>query len=253
MRFKRVATIDAEFYRLGIPAIPERVYFYLSARCHTRFHVSEIEIVSALRINIRRVRAAINMLVDMRMLKRWQFPRPKCTEYVITLSTEKGWGMGAKRAYSMGAKRAPLRGPNDPHYGGQTAPPPRTNDNNSTVDGDSALLAIFTASFSGWTFNKRPAGKMFYLTRPMLAKAMEMMRHLNGLPGFSRTFEFVAFLEICREYLAFPHDPLSPQRDQRALSPAKWLGDWQNQIRMADLYREEKEMKIAHMPSGEKS
>ena len=248
MKFQRVACIDSGIYQMGITPPVLAVYFYLSARCASRFHVSEAEIVRAVRLNVHRVRECIAALVEIRLVHRWTFPRPKCTEYLVTLSTEKGWGIGLGRAHSIGLRRAPLTGSGKPHNGAQVSPPPITNDSSGKITGDSQLLSLFKAHFGKWTFNRKPIGTHFHFTRPMLSKAVECMRSLNGRPGFSTQTAFDEFLTGCGEYLSLPRDVLNPGgRDQRALSPVQWLNQWDEQTRLAGIFLDEKREKITRM------
>lgn len=247
MRFQRAAVIDGDFYLIGLPAAAERVYFYLSSRCQTRFHVPEDEIAKVLKIELKRVRASLNMLVDLNMLKRWKFQRPKCTEYLITLTTEKQWGKGCRRTYSIGCRRTLSWGAGAPNEGVQAHLPTTTT---SIKDSDSALFALFRAHFAKWQFNGRSLGRTFHFTGKMMFKAIECMRYLNGLPGFSTDEAFNSFLDSCRDYLTCSKDPLSSHRDMRALSPAKWLNDWPEQIRLAGQYHDEILQKVTHFPTG---
>jgi hypothetical protein len=245
MRFTRAATIDAEFYTLGLPAATERVYFYLSARCNTRFHVSESEIVSTLRIDVKRVRAAIRMLVDMNLIKRWTFPRPKCSEYLVTLTSEKGWGIGCKRSYSIGCKRSPLRGANAPIDGVQMHPSPETND---SLSGDTLLISCFTAHFFRWQFNRKPIGRHFVFTAPMRLKATELMRWLTGQPGMAGKDNVDGLLKSCGEYLKLDRDVVNHPKDLRALSPVRWLNDWPEQLRLGTIYHDDRTSNIVRTP-----
>lgn len=247
MRFRRAVQVDVGFYTLGLPSAAERVYFYLSSRCATRFHVSEVDISRTLRMDIRVARAAINLLVDINLVLRWQFPRPKCTEYLVTLTTHKNWGIGGNRTYSIGGNRTPLRGASVPINRGHPSLPPKTKDNNNRLGkgNDTELFAIFQRHFVRWPFNRKPIGKQFHFTRPMMGQAIECMRHLNS--SHATVEQFDTFLSSCGEYLSLPRDVLGSGKDQRAVSPVAWLNHWHEQVRLAGIYDDEKREKVTRI------
>tara|TARA_R110000868_G_C10824747_1_gene758889 strand:+ start:353 stop:1105 length:753 start_codon:yes stop_codon:yes gene_type:complete len=249
--WRRPVSIDAEFYKLGLPDAAERVYCYLCARCGTRWHVAEEEIVSTLRIEVKRVRAAIEMLVDAHMVKRWKFPRPKCTEYVVTPSTEKLWGIGGRRSYSIGSRRSLSWGAGAPVAGEQALPPPITINPFPDPDPDTSLIAVFKKHFTKWTFNRKAIGSKFHFNRKMESQAMECMRWLNGQPGMCTTEAFDSFLSDAGEYLSLPRDVVNAPKDFRALAPGRWLSDWAEQVRLAGIYHDEKRKNVVRIESAE--
>ena len=244
MRFIRPATIDSGFWSVPLNKIERLVYFYIASKCQLRWGVPEQEMAMVLGVNVKRIRRAIETLVGARMIDRWKLPRPKCTEYLVLLSTEKGWGIGVKRTHSIGSKRSLLMGPNGPLNGVQTVPPLRTidNENSCALDrrpGDSALLAIGVKWIRQWKFARRPLGPRHTITGKQTALIVEMMRGVRDL-GFDTDDRIETFMRAAGEYLSLDHDRLSDdRRDYRAKTLGVYLANWPDQIHRAYSWMED--------------
>ncbi len=107
-------------------------------------------------------------------------------------------------------------------------------------------FAEFKTRFRAWSFNRKPSGKFFIFTRQMTVKAIECYNWLCNSREFNNYDELWEFMDNCREYLSINRDVLSA-KDLRALTPVSWLNQWQEQIRLAKIYCDEKREKITRM------
>lgn len=246
MRFQRAAQIDSEFYLLPLTNIERSVYFYLSSRCSTRWGVSEATMVAILRTDIKRIRAALEILEDMHLVKRWRFPRPKCHEYLITLTTESKWGIGSKRTLLIGSKRTPLMGANAPYNGVQTHLPPTTLDFKANSGYDADILAIGMREIRKWPFGRRIVGDRGIITAKHQSTILQLMRSMIG-QGNHTEAELVGNLEAVREYLSTPKDTLSDDgRDYREKTLGRWLTHWTDQLHRAQSYLDMKRKNVVN-------
>lgn len=203
--------------------------------------------VAVLHSNLKRIRRALNALDDMHMIERWKQPRPKCTEYQVTLTTHPKWGIGAKRAPLIGAKRAPLRGPNEPHNGDQTSPPPTTTSFTTDSSYDTALLAMILKSVRTWHFARRPMGIRGVIHARHQRTLLEIIKTLIG-QGNSSEKALQGNLDAIRDYLATPKDTLSDDgRDYRGKTLGQWLTHWPDQLHRAQSFLELRERNIVKM------
>lgn len=243
----RAALIHDSLWLVPLSKIERIAYFYLSTYCQKPWRISIVIMGKSLGIKTHRLKLAVDTLIERRMLTKIFVKSGTAFAYQVTLRTAQGWGQTALPIAPNGT--TPLA-PNGTTTSGQTALLTTALTVKGFTSADSALLSLFTDHFSKWTFNRRPMGRNFHFTRPMIAKALECMRHYRGQPGYSTTVAFTSFLDSCRDYLALPRDVLSESRDQRALSPSKWLNDWQEQTRLAGIYHDEKAQKVTRMPHG---
>lgn len=186
-------------------------------------------------VKTHRLKRAIDRLIERQMLTKTE-RRGYPSVFQITTMRIKGWGQTA-----LGVA------PNGPTPPVPNGPTPQCQTALLTTSLDDTLLSIFHVHFAKWTFNRKPIGKHFVFTRPMQSNALECMRWLHKNAGFSTPQLFDQFLSECGEYLSLDRDVLSPHKDQRALSPGKWLSDWPEQIRLAGIYRDEKAQKITRI------
>lgn len=204
--------------------------------------------VAVLRSNIKRIRHALNTLDEMHMIERWKQPRPKCTEYQVTLTTHPKWGMGSKRALSMGSKQPPLRGPTDPHDGVQTSPPPTTTSYSTDSSYDAALLAMVLKSARTWHFARRPMGSTGMIHAKHQKTLLEIIKTIIG-QGNSSEKSLLANLDAIRDYLAETKDVLSDDgRDYRGKTLGQWVAHWPDQLHRAQSYLELQRQNVVRMP-----
>lgn len=223
-------------WELDLDKIEIISYLYLSTFCHSPFPISIIKMAATTGIKTHRIKLAIDRLVARHMVTRIK-RFGAANAYKITTIRIKGWGQTELPLVPNGT--TPLA-PNGTTTQGQTEL--------LTTSLDDTFLSLFHTHIAKWTFNRKPIGRAFVFTRGMQTKSVECMRWMHrNLEGFSTPEAFNAFLTGCGEYLSLDRDVLSPGRDQRALSPGKWLSDWPEQIRLAGIYLDEKARKITRM------
>ncbi len=249
MRFLRCAIIDDGFWMLPLTPLEQRLYLYISSRCQTRWGISEGTLVMVLHANLKRVRRGLNTLADMHMIERWKMPRPKCTEYQVTLTTHAKWGMGSKRAPLMGSKRAHSTGPNEPHDGGQTDLPPTTTSYSTDSSYDTALLAMIIKSVRTWHFARRPMGDTGIIHSRHQRTLLEIIKTIIG-QGNSSESQLMANLDAIRDYLSQSKDVMSDDgRDYRGKTLGQWLAHWPDQLHRAQSYLELQRQNVVRMPN----
>lgn len=214
-------------------------YTYLNTYCHKGFPISLTIMARRIHMDTKRLRRAIDTLIERNMISQGDYEKGRPRRFMVITRRSKSWG------------QTPLPlGSDDPAYLGSNAPTSEGQTPLLTGNLDHIFLSLFQAQFSAWQFNKKKIGKFFVFTRAMQTRALECMRYLHkNCVGFSSPDAFNAFLTKCGEYLAHDRDVLSPAKDQRALSPGKWLQDWPEQIRLAGIYIEEQERNVVRMPS----
>lgn len=251
MRFLRAAQIDAEFYLLPLTMIEREVYFYLSSRCQTRWGVSEATMVSVVRSDIKRIRAALEVLEDMHLIKRWRFPRPKCHEYLITLTTSEKWGIGSKRTLLIGSKRTPSIGANAPYNGVQTHLSPITIEFQTDSSFDTALLELALPLVRKWHFAHKAIGDRGVIGHKHQRTILQIMKALVG-QGLHLEAELVDTLLSIRDYLATPKDTLSDDgRDYREKTLGRWLTHWTDQLHRAQSFMEMRKRNIVQFEGND--
>ena len=215
MRFLRAAVIDDGFWLIPLTKIERLVYFYLSSKCQSRWGVSEAEIARVLQCDLKRIRAALVTLEDILLIRRWRFPRPKCHEYQVTITSDNMWGIGGKRTSIIRGKRTYLTGADAPIDGVQTLPPPTTTSPKFDHGSDTILLALCERHMRQFHFSRRPIGDRGVITNKHRSQMLEMMRTLVG-HGFHTDSQFVELLEGGIEYMKNDKDWLSTDgRDHR--------------------------------------
>lgn len=213
-------------------------YVYLSCYCKHGFAISLTIMAKRIHMDTKRLRLAINVLIARNMITQSAFVKGHPRTFMVITRRSKGWG------------QTPLPlGSNAPTPLGSNAPTPWGQTPLLTGNLDSIFLSLFHTSFQKWTFNRKSIGRYFVFTRAMQSRAIECMRWLHkNIAGLSTPDAFTSFLDSCGEYLSLDRDVLSPTKDQRALSPAKWLNDWSEQIRLAGIYRDEQQQNVVRMP-----
>lgn len=213
-------------------------YAYLTTYCKRGYAISLTIMARRIRMDSKRLRLALNVLIDRRMIAQSQFVKGHPRTFMVITRRSKGWG-----------QTPPSLGSNAPTPLGSNAPTPWGQTPLLTSNLDSTFLSLFHTHFEKWTFNRKPIGSHFVFTRRMQTQALECMRWLHkNMAGFSTPDSFNSFLSSCQEYLALPRDVLCSTTDQRALSPAKWLNNWDEQIRLAGIYRDEQRKNVVRMP-----
>lgn len=244
------ALIFDAFWLVPLTQHERLCYLYLSSFCANRpWEISLTVVARVLRMDVKRVKRSIDALIARKMIHKT--PRAGYAAlYRITHMTAPGWG---QTHLPLGANAPTPLGANAPTPPVQTHP--LTTDLNTDAKashraqtGDEALLSMFRKHFTRWQFNRKPIGRHFVFTRPMVSKAIECMRHLNQTISTAERFD--EFLSGVGEYLALPRDVLSTGRDQRALSPVAWLREWPEQIRLAGIYLDERERKVTRITSA---
>lgn len=231
------AIIHADFWALDLSGLEQRAYLYLCSFCMKGYVISHVIMAKVLHVDRKALGKALLSLESRSMIATKRHKNNSIT-YKITTMRGKTWGQIPP---SMGSNTPNPLVANTPNPWAQLPP--------ITTNLDSEFLSLFHAHFPKWTFNRKPIGKYFVFTRNMQTKALELMRWLHkNRDGFSSPQGFHDFLTKCGEYLAHDRDVLSPARDQRALSPAKWLNDWAAQVTLVGVYIEEQEKNIVRMP-----
>lgn len=208
--------------------------------------------VAVLRIDVKRIRASLETLEDMHMIKRWRFPRPKCHEYQVTLSTEDKWGIGSKRTHSIGSKRTPLMGANAPNDGVQTPLSPIDHSVlfHSSRDNSTELLAIGMREIRLWHFGRRPLGERAIIPVRQQKIILELMCSLVG-QGNCTEPELIEELQAVRDYLRESKDQISDDgRDYRAKTLGSWLAHWTDQLHRAQTYLELRKKNVVNISEG---
>lgn len=229
------------FWLLKLGKIETLAYVYLSTYCHKPWPISLTIMAKIIGVNVHRLKLAIDKLIARHMIEKLPSAKGAANRFLVIRRTHQSWGHLALPLVPNGT--TPLV-PNGTTTPSQTALLPTSL--KKLRGSDSALLAIFQQSFSKWRFNRQPIGRHFHFTRRMQTQALECMRFLHH-SGISTTEGFESFLNSCRDYLTHPRDVLSPEKDQRALSPAKWLNDWPEQVRRAGIYHDEKQHKVTRI------
>ncbi len=246
----RCALIHDSFWLIPLPKIARLAYFYFSTYCQNReWPISLTIMAKTLHVDTKRLKREVDTLIAFKLIKKTVHKKGRACAYQCTLRTAQGWG---QTPLAVGSNAPTHLGSNAPSTKGQTPLLTTPLDIKSHPDSDTSLLSLFIAHFRKWTFNRKPIGR-FIMSRKMQSQALEMLRYLNGQPGFSTTEFFTEFFDHAREYLALPRDVLSPNRDLRALSPRRWLDDWQEQVSFATTYQNEKRRNVIRLPREEES
>ena len=238
----RAALIHDSFWLIPMSKIERLAYFYFSTYCQRPWPVSLVLMCRNLACDNKRLKRAVDSLIARKMVARTRTKTGKACLYNVTLMTLQGWG---QTPLPLGSNAPTYLGSNDPSTKGQMTPLTTALSKKAMRLGDSELLSVFVPHLRTWTFNRRPIGRKFLFTRAMNAQALELLRHLA--PTHSTTAELTAFLDGCRDYLALPRDVLTEGRDQRALSPVRWLMEWPEQIRLAGIFVDERAQKITRI------
>lgn len=229
--------VHKDFWELGLDKIDVVTYTYLSSFCHKPFPISITLMAARVGIKVHRIKLSIDRLIARNMVTRTARKGTSCV-YKITTMRINRWGQMALPLAPNGT--TPLA-PNGTTTSCQTAL--------LTTSLDDTMLSLFDSHFRKWTFNRKPIGRYFVFTRAMQTKAIECMRWLHkNMENMGTEQDFIRFLTAAGEYLSFERDVLSPSRDQRALSPGKWLDKWDEQIRLIGTYLDERERKVTRMP-----
>lgn len=238
-------SVHADLWKLDPPLTHPQLlaYTYVNSFCHKAYAISLLLMAKKLHMDTKRLKRAIDELIERNMIERGPYVKGKARTIMVISRRSKTWG------------QTPLPlGSNAPTYLGSNAPDTQGQTPLLTGNLDQTFISLFQAHFTKWTFNKRPIGRYLVFTHAMQNKALECMRWLHkNKEGFSTADGFNNFLTKCGEYLAHDRDVLSPTKDQRALSPAKWLNDWAAQVTLVGVYIEEQERNVVRMPIPEQN
>lgn len=231
-------SVHSDLWKLEPPLTQGQVvaYAYINSFCHKPFAISMTIMAKKLSMDSKRLKRHVDSLEDRNLIKRGPFTKGHPRTFMVIPRRSKTWGQTPP---PIGSNAPTHLGSNAPTGWGQT---PRLTD--ALMD---TFLSLFHTHFAKWTFNRMPIGRHFIFTRGMQTKAIECMRSLHNKMGWSSKEQFDTFLNGCGEYLSHDRDVLSPSRDQRALSPGKWLNDWPEQTRLAGIYLDDKDRKITRM------